>query len=238
MDHIDRRAFLTLTTTAASSLHPLLAASGTALVDETLRSGIASRKIPAAVGMVASGAKTLYSGAFGHRDSSQVPVKIDSIFRSCPWAGPPSPPWRPCSWSSKAKWVSISPFSRHLPQFEKIQVLERMDASGKPVLRPPATPPTLRQLLTHTSGLCYDIWDGGTCPLHRRQPRGAHRCQPADVRPRNTLAIRAWPGLGRPPGGEDQRPVTGGLLPETHPAPPGHGRHQLPSCPPPSSTVW
>ena len=31
--------------------------------------------------------------------------------------------------------------------------------SGKAILRAPASPPTLRHLLTHTSGLCYDIWD-------------------------------------------------------------------------------
>lgn len=159
MDHIDRRAFLTLTTTAASSLHPLLAASGTALVDETLRSGIASRKIPAAVGMVASGAKTLYSGAFGHRDSSQVPVKIDSIFQVMSM-GKAITTVAALQLVEQGKVGLDEPVARHLPQFEKIQVLERMDASGKPVLRPPATPPTLRQLLTHTSGLCYDIWDG------------------------------------------------------------------------------
>ena len=27
-------------------------------------------------------------------------------------------------------------------------------------LRPAKTQPTLRHLLTHTSGFCYDIWDG------------------------------------------------------------------------------
>jgi methyl acetate hydrolase len=39
-------------------------------------------------------------------------------------------------------------------------VLQGYDFAGKPVLRPPATAPTLRHLLTHTSGFCYDGWDG------------------------------------------------------------------------------
>jgi CubicO group peptidase (beta-lactamase class C family) len=51
------------------------------------------------------------------------------------------------------------PVTRHLPQFEKVQVLVGFDSAGMPSLRPAASAPTLRQLLTHTSGLCYDIWD-------------------------------------------------------------------------------
>ena len=49
-------------------------------IDTALRTGIGNRKIPAAVGMVASGNKVLYQGAFGIRDPSGVFVKMDSIF--------------------------------------------------------------------------------------------------------------------------------------------------------------
>src|SRR5450432_387559 len=52
------------------------------------------------------------------------------------------------------------PVSKHLPQLEKLDVLDGFDAAGKPILRPAKTPITLKHLLTHTSGLCYDIWDG------------------------------------------------------------------------------
>ena len=39
-------------------------------------------------------------------------------------------------------------------------MLEGFDESGrKPILRPAKTPITLKHLLTHTSGLCYDTWD-------------------------------------------------------------------------------
>src|SRR6185436_8862668 len=31
--------------------------------------------------------------------------------------------------------------------------------TGKPLLRPAKTQVTLKHLLTHTSGFCYDIWD-------------------------------------------------------------------------------
>ena len=54
MRDIDRRAFL-----AASSLAPVLATPGAAIIDDTLRQGIARRKIPAAAAMVAGPSKTL-----------------------------------------------------------------------------------------------------------------------------------------------------------------------------------
>ena len=127
-------------------------------VDATLRSGIAQRKIPCAVAMAADAHRVLYSGAFGTRDSSGAPVTADSIF----------------SIASMTKAVTTvaalqlveqgnvkldEPVARHLPQFERLEVLDGFDASGKPKRRPVRTPVTLRHLLTHTSGICYDLWD-------------------------------------------------------------------------------
>ena len=45
-----------------------------------------------------------------------------------------------------------------LPQFASIKVLDSMGPTG-PVYRDPASPITMRQLLTHTSGLAYGTWD-------------------------------------------------------------------------------
>ena len=52
------------------------------------------------------------------------------------------------------------PVAGRLPQLANLDVLEGFDAAGKPSLRPAKTPLTLRHLLTHTSGFCYDTWDG------------------------------------------------------------------------------
>jgi methyl acetate hydrolase len=158
MTHIDRRDFLALGSTAACSFSGLLAASSSAIVDETLRSGIARRKIPGVVGMVASENKTLYAGAFGQRDSSGVHMRVDSIFRIASMTKAITTV-AALQLVEQGKVGLDEPVARHLPQFEKIQVLDGFASNGRPSLRPAATAPTLRHLLTHTSGLCYDIWD-------------------------------------------------------------------------------
>src|SRR3954463_10212616 len=77
---ISRREFGSAVLVGASAEGLFAAKGGASDIDDTLRSGIAQRKIPAAVGMAANASKVLYSGAFGTRDSSGVQVTADSIF--------------------------------------------------------------------------------------------------------------------------------------------------------------
>jgi CubicO group peptidase (beta-lactamase class C family) len=127
-------------------------------VDEALRSGIARRKIPAAVGAIADRRKTLYAGAFGVRDASGVPVRVDSIFRIASMTKPITTV-AALQLVDQGKVDLSEPIAKHLPQLANLDVLEGFDGSGKPVLRPARTPITLHHLLTQTSGLCYSIWD-------------------------------------------------------------------------------
>ena len=151
MPHIDRRVFLGANAAAAIS-RP-------SRIDETLRSGIARRKIPAVVGMAASEKKTLYTGAFGIRDSSGVPVRADSIFAIASMTKAITTV-AALQLVDQGKVDLDEPVSKHLPQLSNLDVLEGFDANGKPSLRPCATRVSLRHLVTHTSGFCYDTWDG------------------------------------------------------------------------------
>src|ERR1700689_5980036 len=127
-------------------------------IDETLRTGIARRKIPAAVGMVASGERILYSSAFGTRDTSGVPVAADSIFGIASMTKAITTV-AALQLVEQGKMKLEEPASRILPELGDVEVLEGFDAEGKPKMRPAKVQVTLKHLLTHTSGLCYDLWE-------------------------------------------------------------------------------
>jgi methyl acetate hydrolase len=127
-------------------------------VDDTLRDGIAQRKIPAAVGMFADADKIRYAGAYGTRDSSGVPVTVDSIFAIASMTKAVTTV-AAMQLVEQGKVKLDEPVSRLLPQLDNPQVLDGFDPADKPILRPAKTPITLKHLLTHTSGLCYDTWD-------------------------------------------------------------------------------
>jgi len=144
---------------AAGGSNHLVAAARSAAVDDALRSGIARRKIPAVVGMFASDNKTLYAGAFGTRDSSGIPVRVDSLFQIASMTKAITTV-AALQLVEQGKVDLDEPIARVLPKLANLDVLEGFDAAGTPSLRPAKTAITLRHLLTHTSGLCYDTWDG------------------------------------------------------------------------------
>src|ERR1035441_1932704 len=155
MPQINRRAFLATAAGAATNLGSLLAAGDTAGVDEVLRSGIARRKIPAVVGMVGSEDKTLYAGAFGTRDGSGVPVRVDSIFAIASMTKAITTV-AALQLVEQGNGTLAEPIAGRLPQLANLDVLEGFDAAGKPSVRPARTPITLRHLLRseeHTSEL-------------------------------------------------------------------------------------
>lgn len=167
-----RRFFAATAATAAAAFttrRASAAASATSTIDDTIRNGIGKFRIPAAVAMVATSRKILYSGAFGQRDSSGALVTKDSIFQIMSMTKAVTTV-AALQMVEKGKVKLDEPVSKHLPQFASIQVLDGFDAEGKPNLRPAAKAPTLRHLITHTSGLCYDIWDPDMFRLTSKTP--------------------------------------------------------------------
>jgi methyl acetate hydrolase len=155
MSTLNRREFAAAIAGLTAQTKSLWGATG---IDETIRSGLKQRNIPAAVAMVANADKTTFVGAYGQRDSaSGVDVTAGSIFRIASMTKAVTSA-AALQLVEQGKLTFDQPVAKHLPQLGKLEILEGFD-QDKPILRAATEPVTLRHLLTHTSGFAYDVWD-------------------------------------------------------------------------------
>lgn len=127
-------------------------------VDAVLQAAVDNGAVPGVVAMAATADGTIYEGSAGVRSAGESdPITADTMMRI----------------ASMTKMVTTTaalqlaeqgsldieaPVDTYRPEFADLQVLEGFDGDT-PRLRPPATRATVRNLLTHTSGLAYWIWD-------------------------------------------------------------------------------
>lgn len=150
------RRFLLLAT--ATSL--LCSAEGRfdmASVDAVLRSAVGPKGVPGVVAMVATPDRVLYQGAFGEARTGQ-PMTLESIFRLYSMTKAVTST-AVMQLVEKGQVDLDAPVERYLPELAKLQILRGFDGAGRPVLTPAARQPTVRQLLAHTAGYGYAIWD-------------------------------------------------------------------------------
>jgi methyl acetate hydrolase len=141
---------------APASAQPRLSEAGQRELDAYLTQAVARDGIPGLVAMVVDGDQVLYAGAFGRRDvANNVPMTVDSIFRIASMTKPITSV--AVMLLVEAGRVSLDdPIEQYLPEFAGKSVFASFDPVSKRYTERPATGPiTVRQLLTHTSGLGY-----------------------------------------------------------------------------------
>ncbi len=129
-------------------------------IDQVLREAVDEKKLPGIVAMVAVGDHVIYQGAAGKRDTiKNIPMTVDSIFRIASMTKPiTSVAVMQLVESGRVKLDESA--ATYLPELSQVQVLDEFDATtGKAKLRSPHALPTVRQLLTHTSGFAYEFFD-------------------------------------------------------------------------------
>src|SRR4249920_674795 len=131
-----------------------------AQIDQILRQKSEAKEIPGVVAMAATGNEVIYQGAFGKRDLSRDDaMTADSVF----WIASMTKAVTAAAGMQLVEQGKLSldePIGKVLPDLAAPQVLEGFDAKGEPKLRPAKKPITLRHLMTHTAGFCYDMWNG------------------------------------------------------------------------------
>ena len=129
-------------------------------IDQVLRQKSDTLEIPGVVAMAASGQELIYQGAFGKRDlSKDAAMTTDSVF----WIASMTKAITTAAGMQlveQGRLALDAPIGTVLPNLAAPQVLEGFDANGEPRLRPARSAITLRQLMTHTAGFCYDMWNG------------------------------------------------------------------------------
>ena len=128
-------------------------------IDRILRQAVESKAMPGVVAVAATDTEVLYEGAFGKRDLGKpAPMTLDSVV----WIASMTKAITATAAMQLVERGKLSlerPASEMVPGLAAAKVLEGFDAAGKPRLRAPKRPITLRHLLTHTAGFGYEIWD-------------------------------------------------------------------------------
>ena len=128
-------------------------------VDAVLRAAVSSQDVPGVVAMAATETGVLYEGVFGSRRIHEGPAMTrDTIFRVASMV-------KLITTVAALRLVEQGKLSLEapVPDIDPVlatpQVLDGFDPTGKPLLRPAKRPIALRDLLTHTAGFVYRLWD-------------------------------------------------------------------------------
>lgn len=131
-----------------------------AALDTILSQAAEAGTVPGVVALVGDRAGTLYEGAFGKRSTAgDTPMSADTVA----WIASMTKAVTTVALMQLVEEGKVdldAPAATYAPEIGTIPLLADFDAAGQPVTRSPATPVTVRHLLTHTSGFAYDFASG------------------------------------------------------------------------------
>lgn len=127
-------------------------------IDTLFRRSVADNALPGVVAVVADSTGLVYGNTFGVRDTSTgAPLELDLVHGIA-------------SFTKLVSAIAVmqlvergdidlaAPVGDLLPTYDELLVLEGFD-DGEPILRPPRHRGTVRNLLSHTSGLAHPTWN-------------------------------------------------------------------------------
>lgn len=157
--NISRRAFIAAsvgTVVAASTPARATSSRDFSGLQKIIADAVARQDLPFAVAMVADRRQVLWQGVAG-RATADREASLDTEFRIFSMTKAIGS-LAAMMMVDRKKLSLEAPVTSALPEFGELQVIESVGPSG-PILRAPKRPATLKHLLTHTSGLAYNVWN-------------------------------------------------------------------------------
>jgi CubicO group peptidase (beta-lactamase class C family) len=126
-------------------------------IDSILAKAVEQQRVKGVVAMVARNSKVTYHKAFGEMDNGK-PMQKDTIFRICSMSKPITAVAVMMLWE-RGLFTLDDPIANYIPEFKDIKVLVMdKDVEKGYRLEPAKQPITIRQLLSHTSGISYGFF--------------------------------------------------------------------------------
>lgn len=125
-------------------------------IDTMLTGWVDRGRTNGAVALIARNGKIVYHKAFGYNDNEKKdPIRTDDIYRIASQTKAITSVAAMMLYE-EGKFLLDDPVSRYIPEFANPQVLDKFNASDSTYTTVPAKSEiTVRQLLTHTSGISY-----------------------------------------------------------------------------------
>lgn len=125
-------------------------------IDNNISKWVADSRLNGAVALIIRNGKVMYHKAFGYDDLEKTkPLRTDHIFRIASQTKAITSV-AVMMLFEEGKFLLDDPVSRYIPEFAKQQVLDKFNEADSSYTSIPAkSEVTIRQLLTHTSGIGY-----------------------------------------------------------------------------------
>ena len=128
-------------------------------IDPIIQGYVDQNKIAGAVTLIARNGKVAYLKVYGMRDiEAKQPMTVDTMFRIASMTKPITSV-AVMMLQEEGKLLLNDPISKYIPEFKNPNVLVlSKEGSGEYTTVPAKREITIRQLLSHTSGLTYTFW--------------------------------------------------------------------------------
>jgi CubicO group peptidase (beta-lactamase class C family) len=125
-------------------------------IDDNINEWLKDGRLNGCAALIVRNGKIIYNKAFGYDDLEKTkPIRTDNIFRIASQTKAITSTAIMILYE-EGKFLLDDPISRYIPEFAKPQVLDKFNAADTTYTTVPSKSEiTIRQLLTHTSGISY-----------------------------------------------------------------------------------